>query len=140
MNDTNSTPRPIVRPMSPHLTVYKWPITMTMSIAHRITGGALYFGTILVVWWLIAAASGPNAYANFQTVASSWIGRLVLFGYTWALMHHMLGGIRHLIWDNLVGLEPGEREWLATANLYGSIALTIAIWVVVYMFTGGLRS
>jgi len=141
MNDTNSTtPRPTVRPMSPHLTVYKWPITMTMSIAHRITGGALYFGTILVVWWLIAAASGPNAYANFQTVASSWIGRLVLFGYTWALMHHMLGGIRHLIWDNLVGLEPGEREWLATANLYGSIALTIAIWVVVYMFTGGLRS
>ena len=141
MNDTNSTtPPPTVRPMSPHLTIYKWPITMTMSIAHRITGGALYFGTILVVWWLIAAASGPNAYANFQTVASSWIGRLVLFGYTWALMHHMLGGIRHLIWDNLVGLEPGEREWLATANLYGSIALTIAIWVVVYMFTGGLRS
>ena len=72
--------------------------------------------------------------------SSCWIGRLVLFGYTWALMHHMLGGIRHLIWDNLVGLEPGEREWLATANLYGSIALTIAIWVVVYMFTGGLRS
>jgi succinate dehydrogenase / fumarate reductase cytochrome b subunit len=141
MNDVNSTtPRPMVRPMSPHLTVYKWPITMTMSIAHRITGCALYFGTILVVWWLIAAASGPNAYATFQTVAASWIGRLVLFGYTWALMHHMLGGIRHLIWDNIIGLEPGEREWLATASLYGSIALTIAIWVVVYMFTGGLRS
>lgn len=141
MNDANSTtPRPIVRPLSPHLTVYKWPITMTMSIAHRITGCALYFGTILVVWWLIAAASGPNAYATFQSVASSWFGRLVLFGYTWALLHHMLGGIRHLIWDNIIGLEPGEREWLATANLYGSIALTIAIWVVVYMFTGGLRS
>jgi succinate dehydrogenase / fumarate reductase, cytochrome b subunit len=141
MNDANSTtPRPIVRPLSPHMTIYKWPITMTMSIAHRVTGCALYFGTILVVWWLIAAASGPNAYGTFQSVASSWIGRLVLFGYTWALMHHMLGGIRHLIWDNIIGLEPGEREWLATASLYGSIALTIVIWAVVYMFTGGLRS
>jgi succinate dehydrogenase / fumarate reductase cytochrome b subunit len=141
MNDANSTTtRPIVRPLSPHMTIYKWPITMTMSIAHRVTGCALYFGTILVVWWLIAAASGPNAYATFQSVASSWIGRLVLFGYTWALMHHMLGGIRHLIWDNLIGLEPGEREWLATASLYGSIALTIVIWAVVFMFTGGLRS
>jgi len=105
MNDANSsTPRPIVRPLSPHMTIYRWPITMTMSIAHRVTGVSLYFGTALVVWWLIAAASGPNAYATFQMVASSWIGRLVLFGYTWSLMHHMLGGIRHLFWDNIIGL------------------------------------
>lgn len=128
------------RPLSPHLTVYRWPITMTMSIAHRITGGANYIGTLLVVWWLLAAASGPGAYGTFQTVASSWIGRLVLFGYTWSLMHHMLGGIRHLIWDNIIGFEEREREWLATATLYGSVALTIVIWILVYMFTGGLRS
>jgi len=113
---------------------------MTMSIVHRVTGSALYFGTLLLAWWLIAVASGPNAYGVFQSVASSWIGRLVLFGYTWALMHHMLGGVRHLIWDNIRGMEPGEREWLASATLYGSIALTIVIWIVVYVFTGVLRS
>jgi succinate dehydrogenase / fumarate reductase cytochrome b subunit len=132
--------RPAARPLSPHLTIYGWPITMAMSIANRVTGCALYFGTLLLAWWLIAVASGPNAYGVFQAAAGSWIGRLVLFGYTWALFHHMLGGVRHLIWDTIVGLEPGEREWLASATLFGSIALTIVTWVVTYMFTGGLRS
>src|SRR3954464_10594105 len=105
--------RPAARPLSPHMSIYRWPITMAMSIFHRVTGGALYFGMLLVAWWLIAVASGPNAYATFQSVASSWIGRLILFGYPWALLHHMLGGMRHLIWDTIHGLEPGEREWLA---------------------------
>jgi len=122
------------------MSIYRWPITMAMSIFHRVTGGALYFGMLLVAWWLIAVASGPNAYATFQSVASSWIGRLILFGYTWALLHHMLGGIRHLIWDTIHGLEPGEREWLAWATVYGSIALTVLLWLVAYFFTGGLRS
>ncbi len=135
-----SANRPAARPLSPHLTIYRWPITMTMSIAHRVTGGALYVGTLLVAWWLIAAASGPNAYGMFQSAAASWIGRLVLLGYTWALMHHMLGGIRHLVWDTIHGLEPGEREWWARATLFGSIALTILLWLVAYFFTGGLRS
>jgi succinate dehydrogenase / fumarate reductase cytochrome b subunit len=140
MTENPSVTPPAARPLSPHLSIYRWPITMTMSIAHRVTGCALYFGTLLVAWWLTAVASGPNVYSVFQSVASSWFGRLVLFGYTWALMHHMLGGVRHLIWDNIIGMEPGEREWLATANLYGSVALTIVIWIVIYMFTGGLRS
>jgi succinate dehydrogenase / fumarate reductase cytochrome b subunit len=90
--------RPAERPLSPHLQIYKPTLTMMMSIVHRITGGALYFGMLLVAWWLIAASS-PNGYARFQWFASSWIGRLILFGYTWALIHHMLGGVRHLIWD-----------------------------------------
>jgi succinate dehydrogenase / fumarate reductase cytochrome b subunit len=141
MTEANpSATRPAVRPLSPHLSIYRWAITMMMSIAHRVTGSALYFGTLLMAWWLIAVASGPNAYGVFQSVASSWFGRLVLFGYTWALLNHLLGGIRHLIWDNIIGLEPGEREWLAGATLYGSIALTVVIWIVIYMFTGGLRS
>src|SRR3984893_18835769 len=90
---------PVERPLSPHLLIYRWPLPMAMSIVHRITGAGLYFGTLLVAWWLLAAASGPNAYAGFGSFMSSFVGRFVLFGYTWALVHHALRGIRHLIWD-----------------------------------------
>src|ERR1044071_1443691 len=93
------------RPLSPHLTVYKLTITMTMSIVHRITGAALFFGTLLVAWWLLAAATSEDQFDIANAVFGSWIGRLVLLGYTWALMHHMMGGIRHLIWDTGAGLE-----------------------------------
>jgi succinate dehydrogenase / fumarate reductase cytochrome b subunit len=110
-----------------------------MSIVHRITGGALYFGLLLLVWWLTAAAAGPNAYASVQWFMETWLGRLILFGYTWALIHHMLGGIRHLIWDLGRGFGPAEREWLAAANLIGSIGLTILIWFVGYLIMGGIR-
>ena len=127
------------RPLSPHLQIYKPTLTMMMSIVHRITGAALYFGTLLLAWWLIAAASGPNAYANVEWFMSSLIGRLILFGYTWALLHHMLGGIRHLIWDTLHGLEPNERELLTLATLIGSIALTIILWVIGYLAMGAPR-
>jgi succinate dehydrogenase / fumarate reductase cytochrome b subunit len=127
------------RPLSPHLSIYKPMLTTMMSIVHRITGFGLYFGTLLVAWWLIAAASSPNAYAGIGSFMSSFFGRFILFGYTWALVHHMLGGIRHLIWDTGRGLGPQEREWLAAANLIGSIALTIIIWVVGYLFMGGTR-
>ena len=120
---------PAERPLSPHILVYRWPITMLMSIFHRATGVALYFGTLLLAWWLIAASSGPNPYANVQWFMGTWIGRLILFGYTWALMHHMLGGIRHLIWDTGRGFDPGEREWLAGATLVGSIGLTVVLWI-----------
>jgi len=130
---------PAARPLSPHATIYRPMLTMMMSIAHRITGAALYAGSILLAWWLLAAASGPNAYAAFQSVASSFIGRIVLFGYTWALIHHMLGGVRHLIWDTGRGFGAAEREWLARANLVGSIALTIILWVVGGYLMGGLR-
>jgi len=111
-------------------------LSMMMSIAHRITGGALYFGTLLLVWWLLAVATGPGAYAAFQSVASSIIGRLVLFGYTFALLHHMLGGLRHLIWDTGTGLGAAEREFMVRANLLGSIALTILLWVGGYLLGG----
>ena len=127
------------RPLSPHLQIYKPMLTMMMSIAHRITGAALYFGMLLFAWWLIAAAAGANTYAGFETFMGSLIGRLILFGYTWALLHHLLGGIRHLIWDTLHGLQPAEREMLAAATLIGSIALTIVLWVVGYLVTGGPR-
>jgi len=126
----------IDRPLSPFMT-YRWTLTMAMSIVHRATGIALYVGTLLMAWWLIATASGPGAYANIQAFTSSWIGRVVVFGYTWALLHHMLGGIRHLIWDLGYGFGPSEREWLTRAALIGSITLTIVVWIVAYLVGGG---
>lgn len=112
---------------------------MVMSIFHRITGVGLYFGTLILAWWLIAAASGPNAYSNIEWFMGSLIGRLVLFGYTWTLIHHMLGGIRHFIWDTGRGFGPQEREWLARATLAGSIGLTFVLWAVGLLVVGGSR-
>ena len=128
---------PVARPLSPHLMIYRWPLPMAMSIVHRITGAGNYFGMLLVAWWLLAAASGPTAYATLAAFMSSFIGRLILFGYTWSVIHHMLGGVRHLIWDTGRGLGPKEREWLAAANLVGSIAITLVLWIFIMLMTGG---
>jgi succinate dehydrogenase / fumarate reductase cytochrome b subunit len=133
MADTRA---PVARPLSPHLQIYRPMLTMMMSIVHRITGLGLYFGTLLLAWWFLAAG-GPNGYARFTWFAGSWIGRLILFGYTWALIHHMLGGIRHLIWDTGRGLGPTEREWLVAANLVGSIVITLILWVIGLLALGG---
>jgi|SRR5581483_4974828 len=126
------------RPLSPHLTIYRPMLTMMMSIVHRITGAALYFGLLLLAWWLVATAAGPAAYGKFQGFVDSIIGRLILFGYTWALIHHLLGGVRHLIWDTGRGFGPSEREWLTVATLAGSITITLLLWIGVLMF-GGAR-
>lgn len=131
--------RAVERPLSPHLSIYRPMLTMMMSITHRITGAALFFGTLLLTWWLLAAASGPTAYAKVQAFMGSIIGLLILFGYTWALIHHMLGGIRHLIWDTGRGFGPAEREWLVLANLIGSVGLTLVIWIVGFIVMGGAR-
>jgi succinate dehydrogenase / fumarate reductase, cytochrome b subunit len=124
------------RPLSPHLQIYRPMLTMMMSIVHRITGAGLYFGMLMLAWWLIAAASGPNAYATFQWFMETSFGRLVLFGFTWTLIHHMLGGIRHLIWDTGRGFGAQEREWLTRATIIGSIFLTILLWVVGLLAVG----
>jgi succinate dehydrogenase / fumarate reductase cytochrome b subunit len=129
---------PAERPLSPHLQIYRPMLTMMMSIVHRITGFGLYFGTLLLAWLLISAAS-PNGYAKFEWFADSIIGRLILFGYTWALIHHMLGGVRHLIWDTGRGFGPSEREWLVAANLIGSIAITLVLWGIGLLAMGGPR-
>lgn len=120
------------RPLSPHLGIYRPMLTMMMSIVHRITGAALYFGTILLAWWLIAAAAGPDYFAYTNAIFTSVIGRIVLFGYTWALVHHMLGGLRHFIWDMGHGFGPHAREWLARFTIIGSIVLTAVLWAIVY--------
>ena len=120
------------RPLSPHLQIYKPIPTMVMSILHRVTGAALYFGTLLVAWWLIAAASGPHYFEWVNAIYGSWIGRLVLFGYTWALVHHMLGGLRHLIWDTGRMFDKHVTTRMAWATLAGSVALTLLIWIIGY--------
>ena len=124
------------RPLSPHLTIYRWPVTMTVSILQRITGGALYFGTLLVAWWLIAAATSESYFDFVNGVFGSWFGRLVLFCYTWALIHHMLGGIRHLIWDTGSGLEKHTASRIAWANIAVGIVLTVLVWIAGYAARG----
>ena len=121
------------RPLSPHLTVYRWPITMTMSILHRITGGSLYVGTLLVVWWLVAAATSESYFNFVDGLVGSWFGLLVLFGFSWALFHHMLGGVRHLIWDTGAGLGKETASTLAWATLVGSVLLTAAVWLFYFL-------
>lgn len=107
-------------------------LSMMMSILHRVTGAALYFGTILFVWWLAAAAQSDGYFDVAQGFFNHWFGRLVLFGYTWALVHHMLGGLRHLYWDTGRGFSLPTVEKLVWANLIGSIGLTMVLWLVGY--------
>lgn len=118
------------RPLSPHLQIYKPIPTMVMSILHRVTGSAMYFGMLIVAWWLVAAATGPAYYEFVNAILSSWLGLLVLIGFTWALMFHMLGGIRHLIWDTGRLFEKETSTKLAWLTLIGSVVLTVLIWLL----------
>jgi succinate dehydrogenase / fumarate reductase cytochrome b subunit len=120
------------RPLSPHLQIYKPMLTMMMSIMHRITGVGLYFGIILLVWWLTAASISDSYFEFVQGFFGHWFGRLLLFGFTWALLHHALGGLRHLLWDTGRGYDLKAIEWLARANLAGSIVLTFLLWIIGY--------
>ena len=117
------------RPLSPHLEIYRFSLTMALSILHRITGVALYLGTLLLAWWLIAAAAGPAHLSLVYQVMGNWFGQLVLLGFTWALFHHMLGGIKHFIWDTARGLEPEQRRALSWFNIIGGLVLTLLVWV-----------
>jgi succinate dehydrogenase / fumarate reductase cytochrome b subunit len=124
------------RPLSPHIQIYYPLVNMMMSIVHRITGGALYVGSLLLACWLVAAAMGPEAYDYVMSWFGTWPGRLILLGYTWALMHHMLGGIRHLIWDTIHGFEIKTIDMLSWGTLAGSLILTILIWFCAGGFGG----
>ena len=124
--------KPAQRPLSPHLQIYRPMLTMMISISHRITGATLYFGVVLLVWWLTAAAHSDAYFDLVQGFFGHWFGRLILFGFTWALIHHALGGIRHLIWDTGRGFDVTVVEWMARANLAGSVILTVLLWIVGY--------
>jgi succinate dehydrogenase / fumarate reductase cytochrome b subunit len=129
--ESTSAPPPS-RPLSPHLGIYRLTLTMIMSGTHRITGMGLCVGVLLLAWFLISASMDASAFAIFSAFIQSIIGRLVLFGFTWALLHHMLGGVRHFIWDSGRGLDDPEREQLAQATLIGGLALTLIVWAIGY--------
>jgi succinate dehydrogenase / fumarate reductase cytochrome b subunit len=118
------------RPLSPHLQIYRQSITMLMSIVHRMTGAALYVGTLLLAWWLFAVAQGERYYTYVSDLLGHPLGKLILVGYTWALIHHMFGGIRHLYWDTGRGFDLRSINRLAWMTLIGSVVLTVAVWAV----------
>lgn len=118
------------RPLSPHLQVYRPQLTSVLSIMHRGTGVALSLGTVLLVWWLMAAASGPSAFALVQGFVGSWIGLLLLFGWSFALFYHLANGIRHLFWDAGYGFDMKTvyaSGWVVVA---ASGALTVLAWII----------
>ncbi|TCO72065.1 succinate dehydrogenase, cytochrome b556 subunit [Rhodovulum euryhalinum] len=119
------------RPLSPHLQVYRPQITSVTSIFTRITGNALIVAAILIVWWFLAAAKGPEAFARADWVLTSWIGDLVMTLSVWALWYHTLAGIRHVIWDAGRGLELKTAERLGLAVIGGSALLTLLTIIVV---------
>ncbi|HEX8064332.1 MAG TPA: succinate dehydrogenase, cytochrome b556 subunit [Allosphingosinicella sp.] len=125
------------RPRSPHLTVYKWGPHMLVSILHRITGAGLAtVGAAALVWWLVAAASGKEAYESFAGWATSWPGIVVGVGLTWAFFQHTLSGLRHLVMDIGAGFEIERNKFWATMTLAGSILLTAALWLYIVMVRG----
>jgi succinate dehydrogenase / fumarate reductase cytochrome b subunit len=128
----------IARPLSPHISIYSWQINMLMSIAHRLTGASLYAGTLLLAAWLVAVASGEESFARVNAVFGHPVGRLILFGYTWALLHHLLGGVRHLIWDTGRGLRIWQVNALSWLTLLASVTLTLGIWAAGLFLKGAL--
>jgi len=118
------------RPLSPHLQVYKPQLTSMMSITHRATGVALTVGTLLLVYWLSAAAMGPAAYADAARVLSSKLGQLILFVWTWALFYHLCNGIRHLYWDMGKGLDLESVYRSGKITLGASVGLTLVTWII----------
>jgi len=116
------------RPLSPHLQVYRWQITMTMSILHRATGVALAVGAFALAWWLVAVAGGSEAFAVFQQFATSIFGRIALFGFSFCLVYHLLNGLRHLLWDVGYGYEIPKVYATGWTVIVLALLVTGAIW------------
>ncbi len=117
------------RPLSPHLEIYKPQITMIMSILHRITGIVLYFGFALIVVWLLAAAMSDELLQIVNAFFAHWFGQLILFGFIWAMFHHLLGGVRHFVWDMGAGFSKKARFGMAWFTLFGALILTLLTWL-----------
>ena len=116
------------RPLSAHISIYRWPVTMASSILHRATGIVMAVGFILLVGWLFDAASGPEVYAGFVDVMDSTLGLIVLVGFSWAFFYHLANGIRHLVWDTGRGLEKEQATASAWFVIVASVVLTAIFW------------
>lgn len=128
MTDAAKGPRD--RPMSPHLSVWRWHITMATSILHRATGIALYVGALIAAAWAIALAKGPDAYAQYKAVMGSPIGLIVMFGLTLSFFYHLANGIRHLIWDAGHGLDVKSANLSAVVVFAFAAAATVVVWII----------
>ena len=126
------------RPLSPHLQVYRPQLTSVLSITHRLTGVALAVGTLLLIYWLTAAAAGAEAFETAQSFIGSWFGQLLLFGWSLALFYHLCNGIRHLFWDIGAGLDLPTAYRSGYAVLIATVVLTLASWIAGYGAMGGL--
>ena len=118
------------RPLSPHLQIYRLPLTALLSVTHRATGVALSFGALLMVWVLASVAAGPESYAAVQAHLSAWYGQIFLFGFTFALYFHFCNGVRHLLWDTGWGLDLETTQKSALAAIAVAVGLTLVTWLV----------
>jgi len=119
------------RPLSPHVTIYRLPLLAKLSISHRITGVGLVLGLFVLAWWLGAVASGPESYAVAQAVVSSFLGRLVLMGFSAALFFHLSNGLRHLLWDTGKGFDLAFAQKSNTFVLGSTAVLTLVAWLAI---------
>jgi succinate dehydrogenase / fumarate reductase cytochrome b subunit len=125
------------RPLSPHLQIYRPQLTSVLSITHRTTGIALAAGTLVLVYWLLAVATGAEAYASAQALLGSWIGRIVLLGFSFSLFFHLCNGIRHLFWDAGFGFELKTTYASGYTVIIVSVAMTVIAWSLAYLMRGG---
>lgn len=125
------------RPLSPHLQIYRPQLTSVLSITHRASGIALALGTLVLVYWLLAVASGAEAYASAQALLGSWIGRTVLLGFTFSLFFHLCNGIRHLFWDAGLGFELRTTYASGYVVVVASVAMTVIAWSLAYLMRSG---
>ena len=140
MAEASSRQQARERPLSPHLQIYRPEINMVMSVFHRITGTGLYFGSLLLAWWLFAAATGPDYFAFVNGLFATWPGMIILVGFSWALIHHMLGGLRHFIWDTGSNLDITSVDVLSWATIILSLLLTAALWFYIATTRGWLAA
>ncbi|MCP5410929.1 MAG: succinate dehydrogenase, cytochrome b556 subunit [Alphaproteobacteria bacterium] len=137
MADIPQTPPAKTRPLSPHLTIYRWPVTMMTSITHRATGIAMAVGMLILAWWLVSISNGPEGFDSFHAVMDTPLGLLVLFGLTWSLAFHLCNGIRHLAWDLGYGFsKPGARQ-ASIVVIAVSLVVAFVIFAIIWTGNGG---
>ena len=137
MSDAKAQPRgPQDRPMSPHLQVWRWHVTMATSILHRATGIALYVGALILAGWVVALAAGPDAFGAYRAALSSPIGLVALFGLTVSFLYHLANGVRHLVWDAGKGFEPKTADMNGWAAIAFGVVAAVLIWIIAFLGMG----
>lgn len=137
MADNPQRPLASTRPLSPHMTIYRWPVTMMTSITHRLTGVGLAVGAVILAWWLVSISNGPEGWESFHAVSDTPLGLLILFGLTWSLIYHFLNGVRHLAWDLGYGFDKRVSERNSVIIFALSIIAALAVFAAAWTGHGG---